>query len=69
VSKPDGNPYPVNSAEYEMWEQWHRAFFAEPVHAQLYAIEADLRQAMAELMQTSNQVPTLNSAHDLGAMS
>jgi hypothetical protein len=51
-----GNPYPVNSPEHSIWERWHQGFFAEPVHSQLYAIEADLRRAMTEVMQITGQI-------------
>lgn len=38
------NPYPPTSFEYQLWETWNRAFFQQPVHAQVLEVELQLRQ-------------------------
>lgn len=56
TARPVVNPYAADSAEYILWEHWHKGVFAEPVHAQLYSIEEDLRNAFTILMQTADEI-------------
>lgn len=58
-----GNPYPEDRSEHLLWQRWHRAFFDEPVHAQLYEIESELRQTITTLLQTGERIesPKLRS--------
>ena len=51
-----GNPYPKDCAEHHLWHQWHRAFFDEPVHAQFYEIESELRHTITTLLKTGERI-------------
>ncbi len=44
------NPYTRGTPEHSLWARWHRAFFDQPVHGQLLAIESQLRCSLRELI-------------------
>lgn len=50
------NPYPPGTPEYAIWARWHRAFFDQPIHGQLLAIESDLRQTLSSLLDLTAQL-------------
>lgn len=48
------NPYNEGTFEHQLWEDWNREFFHQPVHAQLLEIEQEMRgyvRSLAELLQ------------------
>ncbi len=45
------NPYAHGTAEHTLWARWHRAFFNQPIHGQLLAIESQLRQNLTALFR------------------
>lgn len=50
------NPYARGTPEHTLWAHWHRAFFNQPVHGQLLAIEAQLRHNLTALLQLSSSL-------------
>lgn len=44
------NPYTRGTPEHRLWARWHRAFFDQPVHGQLLAIESQLRCNLRDLL-------------------
>ena len=50
------NPYAQGTPEHMLWERWHRAFFDQPVHGQLLAIESQLRHNLAALLRLNASV-------------
>jgi hypothetical protein len=45
------NPYARDTPEHMLWARWHRAFFDQPVHGQLLAIESLLRHNLSTLLK------------------
>lgn len=60
-----GNPYPDDRAEHRLWQQWHRAFFDEPVHAQLYEIESELRHSITALLRAGERIDAAEIREDI----
>ena len=51
MSSHSSNPYAQGTPEHMLWARWHRAFFDQPVHGQLLAIESLLRHNLSALLQ------------------
>ena len=50
------NPYKSGSFEHGLWETWNRAFFQQPVHAQILEVENQLREHVHALTALIEQV-------------
>jgi len=50
------NPYAPDTPEHRLWARWHRAFFDQPIHGQLLAIESQLRHNLAALFKLNASV-------------
>jgi hypothetical protein len=61
------NPYPDDRIEHDLWERWHRAFFHQPVHAQFYEIESQLRQVLNDLLGMSECISSADHRTSLRA--
>ncbi len=56
MSTYSGNPYAQGTPEHMLWARWHRAFFDQPVHGQLLAIESQLRYNLTALLKLNASV-------------
>lgn len=61
------NPYPRGTPEHRLWACWHRAFFDQPVHGQLLAIEFQLRCSLRELLRLNASVAPSEVQRDMHA--
>lgn len=53
------NPYRPGTFEHGLWETWNRAFFQQPVHAQILEVEHHLRQHIHELRVLARDADTV----------
>ena len=51
-----GNPYAEGTPEHALWAHWHRAYFDQPVAAQLADIQSSLRQCLSALFRLNVKV-------------
>ncbi len=53
MSPSASNPYPRDSPDHNAWNEWRRAYFAQPVSGQLYDLAVQLRSSVAALLESS----------------
>lgn len=58
MSPSSSNPYAHGTPEHLLWARWHRAFFNQPIHGQLMAIESHLRESLTALIRICDTVPS-----------